>query len=150
MPGKYFHIALLGCLLLNAGAATAQNSSGLNTLFTTPQERLLINANRYKRDEVPVQQPEPEPEQAPVQILVREEVSVDYQVSGISVSPDGAHTAWINATAYENGARLDDGSRVSILTRDGVRVRITAPDGKQYYATSGETLTVTYMAAVEN
>ena len=68
----------------------------------------------------------------------------------ISLATDGAHTTWINGVAYEDGARLEDGSRIKIYTGDDIRVRITAPDGKHYFATSGETLTVTYMAAVEN
>jgi hypothetical protein len=52
--------------------------------------------------------------------------------------------------AYEDGARLDDGSRVMIMDGDDVRVRITAPDGKHHFAASGETISVSYMAAVEN
>jgi hypothetical protein len=142
-------LCLLCGLLLVTGATPAFAASELSTLFTTPQERQLINANRYKRDEVkPQQQVEVDP--SPVQILVQEEVSVDYRISGISLATDGAHTAWINGVAYEDGARLEDGSRIKIYTGDDIRVRITAPDGKHHFATSGETLTVTYMAAVEN
>jgi len=137
--------------LIWAGAAMpASSASELQTLFTTPQERQLINANRYKRDEVKPQPTAEKADESPVQMLAREEVSVDYRVSGISLATDGAHMAWINGVAYEDGARLDDGSRIKILTNGAIRVRITAPDGKQYFATSGETLTVTYMAAVEN
>jgi len=110
----------------------------------------LINANRYKRDEVKPQPAAEKADESPVQMLAREEVSVDYRVSGISLATDGAHMAWINGVAYEDGARLEDGSRIRILADGAIRVRITAPDGKQYFATSGETLTVTYMAAVEN
>ncbi len=125
----------------------------LSTLFTTPQERQLINANRYKSDEVkPQQQPvqDDDEDDSPIQMLARSEVSVEYQISGISLAGDGAHTVWINAIAYEDGALLDDGSRVKVLSGDDVRVRITVPDGKHYFATSGETLSVSYMAAVEN
>ena len=141
---------LAGLVFASSGAALPAMASDLSTLFTTPQERQLINSNRYKRD-----QPKPQPvvievEEAPIQILAREEVSVEYRVSGISLATDGAHTAWINGTAYEDGARLDDGSRLRINAGNDLRVRITAPDGKNYYATGGETLTVTYMAAVEN
>jgi hypothetical protein len=152
MPGKLTRLWLLCGLLWVSGATPAFAASELQTLFTTPQERQLINANRYKRDEVKPQQQVTvdRADESPVQILVREEVSVDYRVSGISLATDGAHTAWINDIAYEDGARLEDGSRIKIYAGDDIRVRITAPDGKQYFATSGETLTVTYMAAVEN
>ena len=127
----------------------------LSTLFTTPQERQLINVNRYKSDEVkpqqqPVQDDDDDDDDSPIQMLVQAEVSVEYQVSGISLADDGVHTVWINAIAYEDGALLDDGSRVKVLSGDDVRVRITVPDGKHYFATSGETLSLSYMAAVEN
>jgi hypothetical protein len=138
-------------LLLLTLAAPSYAAGDLETLFTTPQERQLINANRYKNE---VARPAPaEPEQAdesPVQQLLREEVTAEYRVSGITLSADGAHTVWINGQAYLDGERLEDGSRVKVIAGDEIRVRITTPDGKPHYATSGETLSVSYMAAVEN
>lgn len=151
MPSKYPGLCLLTGLLWVIGITPAVAASELKTLFTTPQERQLINNNRYRQDEV--KQPQAvvdRADEAPVQILAQEEVSVDYRISGISLAIDGAHTVWINAIAYQDGAQLADGSRIKIYTGDDIRVRITAPDGKHYFATSGETLTVTYMAAVEN
>ena len=143
---------MLSVILAAPGvAALPASASDLSTLFTTPQERQLINANRYKSDEPRAQPVVVEVEEtAPAQFVVREEVSVEYRVSGISLATDGAHTAWINGMTYEDGARLDDGSRVRISAGSDLRVRITAPDGKHYYAAGGETITVTYLAAVEN
>lgn len=136
---------ILSLLLL---PSTVLAAGELSTLFTTPQERQLINANRYKGDEV---RPQPvQEDDSPIQRLAQTEVSVEYQISGISLTSDGAHTVWINATAYEDGARLEDGSRVKVFSGKDIRVRITAPDGKQYFATSGETLEVTFMATIEN
>jgi hypothetical protein len=151
MPSKAASLCLLSGLLWVTGAMPVL-ASELNTLFTTPQERQLINSNRYKRDEArPTQQVVvDEVDESPVQILAQEEKSVDYRISGISLPADGAHTAWINSIAYEDGALLEDGSRIKIYPGDDIRVRITTPDGKHYFATSGETLTVTYMATVEN
>jgi hypothetical protein len=150
MPTKSLTIYIIFSLLLLPGTVLA--AGDLSTLFTTPQERQLINANRYKSDEVKPQQPvqEDEDDDSPIQMLAQEEVSVEYQISGISLAGSGAHTVWINALAYEDGALLEDGSRVKILGGDDIRVRITVPDGKHYFATSGETLSVSYMAAVEN
>jgi hypothetical protein len=151
MPGKTVSLCLLCGLLWVAGITPAFAASELKTLFTTPQERQLINANRYKHDDArPQQTVVDKADESPVQILAQEEKSVEYRISGISLATDGAHMAWINGIAYEDGARLEDGSRIRIYTGDDIRVRITAPDGKHYFATSGETLTVTYMAAVEN
>ena len=148
MPNKPLTACIIFSLLLLPGRILAAGE--LSTLFTTPQERQLINANRYKSDEVKPQPVQDAPDESPVQFMVQEEVSVEYRVSGISLSTDGVHTAWINSLAYEDGARLDDGSRIMIMSGDDVRVRITAPDGEHYFATSGETISVSYLAAVEN
>jgi hypothetical protein len=148
MPNKPLTACIVFSLLLLPGRMLAAGE--LSILFTTPQERQLINANRYKSDVVKPQPVQDAPDESPVQFMVQEEVSVEYRISGISLSADGAHTAWINSLAYEDGARLDDGSRVMIMDGDDVRVRITAPDGKHHFAASGETFSVSYMAAVEN
>ena len=58
---------------------------------------------------------------------------------------------WINSLAYEDGEQLEDKSRIKVMVGDEIRVRITAtPDGKKYYATSGEMIEVTYLAPIEN
>ncbi len=151
MPSNRLITCLVASMIVLPALAPALTAAELTTLFTTPQERQLINSNRYKTEEVKPQQPvENKPEQSPVQILLQEEVSVEYQISGISLSGDGTHTVWINANAYLDGEQLDDSSRVKVITGDAVKVRITAPDGKHYFGTSGETLAVTYMATVEN
>jgi len=149
MPTKLLTIFITFSLLSLPGTVVAAGE--LSTLFTTPQERQLINSNRYRSDEVkqqPVQ--EAQPDESPVRMLAQEEINVEYKISGISLTSDGAYTVWINAIAYEDGAQLDDGSRVKVFAGDDIRVRITVPDGKQYFATSGETLSVSFMAAVEN
>ena len=150
MPTKSLTIYIICSLLLLPGTVLA--AGDLSTLFTTPQERQLIDANRYRSDEVKPPQPVQAEAQddSPIRMLASEEVSVEYQISGISLAGNGAHTVWINAQAYEDGALLEDGSRVKVFAGDDIRVRITVPDGKHYFATSGETLSVSYMAAVEN
>ncbi len=128
------------------------NAAELSTLFTTPQERELINSNRYKSDDNKVtQQVAIETAiEGPIQLLLQEEVTREYKISGITISRDGPHTVWINSTAYEDGEELEDNSKIRIMVRDGIKVRITAPDGKHYYATSGELIEVTYLTPVEN
>jgi len=142
-----------GLVLLTNLAAAPIAQAELMTLFTTSQERQIINANRYKSDE-----PKPEPTVAvdpglnelPMQQLLKEEVTREYSISGISLSPEGAHTVWINAKMYEDGDQLADRSRIKVMVGNEIRVRITAPDGRHYYATSGEKLQITYLAPVEN
>lgn len=155
MPNKSLTLYIIFSLFL---PGTVLAAGELSTLFTTPRERQLINANRYKSDEVRPQQPvqdddgddDDDHDDSPIQRLAQVDISVEYQISGISRASDGAHTVWINARAYEDGALLEDGSRVKVLAGDDVRVRITVPDGKHYFATSGETLSVSYKAVAEN
>ena len=150
MPSK--PLKFIFCLLVFLWLPTpVMSADELSTLFTTPQERQLINANRYKTEEVKQQQPVvDEVEQSPVRMLAQEEITTSYQISGISLAADGQHTVWINSKAYQDSETLDDESRIKVIAGEDVRVRITAPDGKHYYGTSGETLVVTYMATVEN
>jgi len=134
-----------------AGSFQQVQPAELATLFTTPQERELINSNRYKSEEITqVQSTQVNDETQPIQLLLQEEVTWEYRISGITLSMDGPHTVWINSRAYEDGEQLEDSSKIKVLAGDEIKVRITAPDGKQYYATSGDTLEVTYLAAVEN
>ena len=152
MPSKRHSIKLFPLLFgLVAGLPQVSLAADLSTLFTTPQERQLINSNRYKDDQarpaVPVVETE-QPIQLPSQ-MAREEVK-EYRISGIAVSQEGMHSVWINSIVYEDGEQLDDGSRIKVMVGDEIRVRITAPDGKQYYATSGETLEVNYLVTIQN
>lgn len=138
-------------LVLGAGLFHSAGASEIFTLFTTPAERQIINVNRYKSDKA---EPANKPVNAevvgktPVQQLFLEEVSREYRISAIAISRDGPHTVWINAKAYEDGEQLDDNSKIKIFSGDEIRVRITAPDGKAYFARSGETLEITYLAPV--
>lgn len=142
--------AISALLLLFIGVSQVVQAAELSTLFTTPQERQIINTNRYKSDDGTIQQPvEDEATPEPVQQLVREEVTREYAVSGITVSSDGPHTVWINSLVYEDGEQLEDRSRIKVLVGDEIRVRITTPDGKNHLAKSGETISVTYMAPVK-
>ena len=149
--------AILFLLPLLAGISQVVPAAELSTLFTTPAERQLINTNRYKSDDGTVLRPvealrpfETEAAPEPVRQLIQEEVTLEYRVSGITVSSDGAHTVWINSLVYEDGEQLEDKSRIKVMLGDEIRVRITAPDGKNYYATSGEMVEVTYQAPIKN
>ncbi len=138
---------LMLCFLLAIpGILPISNATDLSTLFTTPQERLIINANRYKSDEViqaPVKSKEPEK----IRELVKEEVSVSFTINGITISNEGQHSMWINNQIYLDGEKIDGKSRVKVITGNDIKVRITAPDGKHYFATSGETIEISYLQA---
>jgi hypothetical protein len=143
---------LLILFLVFGGSVTNAFGSELSTLFTTPQERKLINTNRYTSDEVRprVQSNQEEPATESIQQLVKEEVSETITISGITLSDSGPNMVWINSQAYEDGASMDNKMRIKVMPGSRVKVRITAPDGKHFFATSGETIEIVYQAAVEN
>jgi hypothetical protein len=138
-------------LILLAGLQAAL--AEVSTLFTTQQERQIIDRNRYKNEPVrqaQPQSPEEQPKAEAVNQLVREEVKKSYTISGISISNDGTHTVWINGQVYEDGELVDGKSRLKVMSGNDIKVRITAPDGKHFFGTSGETVEVSYLEAVES
>ena len=143
---------LLILFLVIGSPVTSASGSNLSTLFTTPQERTLINTNRYTSDEVlpRVQSNQEEPTTESIQQLVQEEVSETITISGITLSDSGPNMVWINSQAYEDGASMDNNMRIKVMPGSKVKVRITAPDGKHFFATSGETIEIVYLAAVDN
>lgn len=123
----------------------------VSTLFTTPQERQIIDANRYRNDAAEQnRRPVEETEAVVVSDLVREEVRITYVISGIAISSEGFHSAWINDQEYMDGDLIEGNIRLKIIVGTDVKLRMTAPDGKRYYGTSGETLEVTYLANTNN
>ena len=136
-------------LLLLGGLSQPLLAAELATLFTTPEERTLIDRNRYKSVQI---ETAPQPvedvdhrDHGDIEEVTYDRVTKQYRITGITVSRAGPPTVWINSVAYEDGARLDDDSRVQVIEGDQVGVRITAPDGKQYYGTSGETLEISIL-----
>ncbi len=131
-------------------ATSAPQAAELQTLFTTPAERQLINSNRYNRDAAPEVIEVEETDNTPLlQQLITKEFTREYLVSGVTVSREGDYTVWINSKAYQDGGLMEDNSQVEVITGEEIRVRITTPDGNQHYAASGELLEVTFLAAVD-
>ena len=142
---------LIGGLLLMVAAPIAwAQDVGLRTLFTTEQERRVINANRNRQESkpaAPVSTPVEEIAPEPVSEPVREEVKTQYRVSGVATDLAGSQTVWINGRSYLSGDQMEDGARIAI---QGTRVIITTPDGKRHQGQSGEVLEVTYLRTIEN
>jgi hypothetical protein len=136
-------------LLVSSLGISSLTNAEIETLFTTPQERQLINANRYKTDQVVKSRVE-ETRTDFIAPTAQGEVNISFAISGITISGSGPHSVWINNLVYEDGEHLEDNSHIKVLTGDKVKVRITTPDGKTYYGTSGEVVDVSYMAVVEN
>lgn len=138
---------LIASLLLAQGLSFSAVAE-LGTLFSTPQERQLINANRYNTAKANPESKKPaKPE--PVMQIVRKEVVKEFRINGITVSDQGPHSVWVNERMYLDGEQLEGSSRVKVLPGKDIKVRITAPDGKQYFGTSGESLEVKYLETTD-
>jgi hypothetical protein len=144
--------SLLITLVVCASVVTTALGSDVKTLFTTPQERQLINNNRYESGEVQPQRQLNQEESSTVEIkqTIKEIVRESITVSGITLSNSGPNMVWINGQTYEDGEKIDDKMRITVMAGSEIRVRITAPDGKHHFATSGETIEIAYQAAVDN
>ena len=140
-------LPLLGLLIVTLGSQSARAEMG--TLFSTPQERKIIDANRYNSGAVVNARVTEETDEV-VHHLEHKAVTTSYTVSGITISNSGPHFAWINNEVYEDGQQLADTSQIKVMSGSKVQIRITAPDGKIYYANSGETIDITYLAVVED
>jgi hypothetical protein len=145
-------LSLLTLFLIAASSLIAVSGSEISTLFTTPQERQLINNNRYKLDEVQPQLPinVDEPTIGGIPQLVRKYLRESITISGITLSNSGPNMVWINSQVYEDGASMDNNMRIKVMSGSKLKVRVTAPDGKHYFATSGETIEIVYSVVVEN
>lgn len=141
-------ILLLTMILVGTPDFANSASADIQTLFTTPQERQIINANRYKTDQIV----EPRVETVQTDVIApveKQEISKSFVISGITISNSGPHSVWINNQVYEDGEHLEDNSHIKVLTDNNIRVKITTPDGKIFYGTSGETVEVTYLGVIE-
>jgi len=139
-------------LLVTTSLVATVSKAELATLFTTAQERQIININRYKTAEVKLPNRTNSPEPTVDKILQLEPVLVheSIYISGITLSNSGPNMVWINNQVYEDGHSMDNKMQIKILSEENIRVRITAPDKKYYFATSGETIDIYYRMSVKN
>ena len=142
---------LLLLLMSVAGNGYAQNTEAeLMTLFTTAQERELIDNNRYKTQQVEtsVVAVEQTPDEGEEEIK-EQEFTLTVRLTGVTISQSGQNVAWVNGDAYENGTKLDDGSTVYISTKLSSLVQIKPPDGKYHPVVAGETVDISYYRIIE-
>ncbi len=156
MPKKIKHYVLTALITgLCLGDISAQEkSSEILTLFTTQEERSLIDSNRYK-NQSSKQTKKPVVVQQEVVAETESEIIYEPQllkikVSGVTLAQDGTDLAWVNGKAYENGAKLEDGSKVYISRKIKNAVQIKTPDGKYHNLVTGQSTDIKYMKPVED
>ena len=145
-------LAVLILAAVAAASALAQTSARpeILTLFTTPQERDLIDNNRYrvsakKEAKATVEAAAPKEQK---KVLMQDVVLV-IKLNGVSLNKSGQSVAWLNGQAFENGGKLDDGSRVYISGALNAQVKVKTPDGKYHSLVTGETSEIKYSKAIE-
>lgn len=144
---------IAGLFIIVQCLSSTSIAAELSTLFSTPEERQIINANRYKSDEVspkPEKTVNPEQVKEPVVEQEVEEVAKTYRINGITVVYEGQHSVWINDEMYLDGEQLEGKVRVNVIVGKEIKVRLTGPDGKQYFGTSGESMEVKYLQATDS
>ncbi len=141
-----FFISLMAVSNLYAQASEYE----IYTLFTTQQERELINKNRYKKQKVkaPVVVDE-KPQQQEKEEVELEKITLTIKLAGVTLSQSGQNIAWINGKAFENGHQLDDGSKVYINVKVKNLVQLKTPDGKYHSIVTGETAEISYFKRIE-
>lgn len=139
---------LVGLLSILPNLFSVSIAAEMSTLFSTPQERRIIDNNRYKKDEVKQARVVTQPEQTQQPEL--ELKTKTFTINGITVTDEGQHSVWINSEMYLDGDKVEGKSRVKVIVGNEIKVRITAPDGKHYFATSGESLEVKYLEAADS
>jgi hypothetical protein len=122
-----------------------QNSKQILTLFTTQQEREIIDRNRYRNEpereaEKVAQEPREE-----LKVIPRQTASLKLMLSGVTITQSGENIAWLNGKAYESGATLTDGTKVIISRKSKNLVQVVTPDGQYHALTTGETKELSYL-----
>ena len=142
MLNKAYIGVLVTGLLVGPTVVSAQEV--LSTLFTTQQEREIIDANRYKNDQKETLEPQVQTASSLENTEQKEEEQLSFLLSGFTLTQSGQNVAWINGKPYENGSKLDDGSTLIIRKKKDLNVQIKTPDGKYHTLTTGKTEDIGY------
>ncbi len=119
------------------------------TLFTTQQERRLIDNNRYRQPVIETETVGVDETEQEKKTTVYQQHSISFELAGVTLSEDGNHTAWVNGDRVENGDELVDGFRVFISPKLNSLVQIKAPDGVYHNIQTGKKLDISYLKPEE-
>jgi len=144
---------LLALILAITAAVSAQAQTSARpeilTLFTTPQERGLIDRNRYRvtspKADTTVEAAAPKQQKK----ILMQDIVLNVKLNGVSLDKSGQGIAWLNGKAYENGGKLEDGSKIYISGTLNAKVQIKTPDGKYHSLVTGEQREIKYRKAIQ-
>ncbi|MDJ0833573.1 MAG: hypothetical protein QNJ69_08645 [Gammaproteobacteria bacterium] len=147
---KILVIALGLLTILSMPLAAQEAGQEFMTLFTTQQERRLIDNNRYRPPVTEVKTVEVDEEPAEQkQSMTYHQHSISFELAGVTLAEDGNHVAWVNGDRVENGDEIGDGFRVYISPRLNNLVQIKSPDGVFHNIQTGKRIDIKYMKPAE-
>ena len=138
----YIGVLVIGLL---GGPSVVLAQEVLSTLFTTQQEREIIDANRYKNDQQETLEPQVQTASSVENTEQKEEEKLSFLLSGFTLTQSGQNVAWINGKPFESGSKLDDGSTLIISKKKLLNVQIRTPDGKYHNLTTGKAMDISYL-----
>lgn len=139
-------IIVFSSLFVTVNGHAQTDDVELYTLFTTQQERELIDRNRYKLDQPKKEIVEEKVDPAlTVEAIPMKKETLTIMLSGFTLTQTGQNVAWLNGKPYENGSKLEDGSKVYISSRLKSQVQIKTPDGQYHTVTTGESAEINYL-----
>ena len=148
MLNKLLILSLMWLLTGPGNTLFAEQGASLSTLFTTSEERKLIDANRYRGAQQVDVVTQSSPKVESVEEMI-EETTVSMILAGFTVTKSGKNVAWINGKPYENGSTLDDGSKLFISDKNGNSVRVKSPDGVFHSLPAGKSVDISYQKPIE-
>ncbi len=121
---KAFHLAAFGFAAFFLILPLMADAQRLGRLFSTPDERALLDELRRERQIV-----DPDPQ---VTEIIPDSPSVEQvTIDGVVLRSSGADSAWVNGRQVDGGSRTREGVRVDTSATQGGRVKITLPSGAE-------------------
>ena len=119
-----FSLAALGIAAVMVIVPPVAEAQRLGRLFSTPDERALLDELRRERQIV-----DPDPQ---VLEVVPDSPSVEQvTINGVVLRSGGPDSAWVNGRHVDGGARTREGVRVDTSATRGGRVKIILPSGAE-------------------
>lgn len=119
-----WHLVIWGLTAALVLVSYDAESQRLGRLFSTPEERALLDELRRERKIVA---PDPQVTEIVPDTPTVEQVTIN----GVVLRSGGVNSAWINGRQVDAGARTREGVRVDTSPVDGGRVKITLPSGAE-------------------
>ncbi len=146
---RHYHLIAALLILFSMPLHADNDNQEFMTLFTTQQERRLIDNNRYRQPVIETETVGVDETEQEQQTTVYQQHNISFELAGVTLSEDGNHVAWVNGDRVESGDELVDGFRVFISPKLNNLVQIKGPDGVYHNIQTGKKLDISYLKPEE-